>query len=268
MMNNENKMKLKWYGTATILLEQGGTRLFFDPFIPIAERAYKPSVHELSKAENILVTHGHFDHIAAIPDIMKQGNGKAAVYCTATPRKALISKGVDGKRIHKIKPGDVLNVEPFTVRVLKGKHVVFDKWFIIKTILNPRMLAGMGNLVYILKENKHYNEAGETVIYEISSDDKRILLLGSLNLDDDTEYPVGVDMLILPLQGRSNISSYAMKFVDRLQPERVLLDHFNDTFPPISSDVDTEPFILLMRRKYPEVQVTYPRAGAEWMEIF
>jgi L-ascorbate metabolism protein UlaG (beta-lactamase superfamily) len=117
------------------------------------------------------------------------------------------------------------------------------------------------------KENRICVEAGETVVYDISTANKRILLLGSLNLDDNTEYPEGADLLILPFQGRSDISKYAAPFIDRLRPKKVLLDHFDDTFPPISSNVKTGPFISLMRRKHPGIPVICPQAGAEWIDI-
>ena len=91
-------------------------------------------------------------------------------------------------------------------------------------------------------------------------------MLGSLNLDEDTEYPKGVDLLILPLQGRSDVSKFAMHVIDRLQPKKVLLDHFDNSFPPISSYVDTEHFASLMNSKYPSVPVISPQAGAGWIE--
>jgi hypothetical protein len=91
--------------------------------------------------------------------------------------------------------------------------------------------------------------------------------MGSLNLDEDIEYPKSVDLFILPLQGRSGIGKYAIKFVERLKPKKILLDHFDDTFPPISSTVNTGRFISLMRQKYLDIPVIYPQASAEWIDI-
>ena len=257
-------MKLKWYGTATILLEQDGVRLLFDPFFSLNNRDLTHLIEESSAVEYILITHGHLDHIAGIPEILKHGNGTAAVYCTAKPRDVLISKGIDESFLHKIAPGDVLTLGPYEVRVLKGKHIVFNKGLLVKKILNPRNLLYLNNSLYLFKENRVCAEAGETVVYDVAVANKRILLLGSLNLDDDTEYPKGADLLILPYQGRSDICRYTLSFIDRLKPKMVLLDHFDDSFPPISSSMKTSPFISLMREKYPEVPVVCPRAGAEW----
>jgi len=258
-------MKLKWYGTAAILLEHDGTKLLFDPFLSLNDKCFKPPEDELSAVENILVTHGHLDHIVDIPAILKHGDGTATVYCTAKPREVLISKGVDETRIRQITPGDRLDLSPFEVRVLKGKHIVFDKGLVLKTFFNHRVLAYRDNLKYMLKENRICVEAGETVVYDIDVANKRILLLGSLNLDENTEYSKGVDLLILPFQGRSDICKYAMPFIDRLRPKKVLLDHFDDSFPPISSNVKTGSFISLMRQKYPSIPVicTQPGAGID-----
>ena len=259
-------MRLKWYGTATILIEQDGTPLLFDPFLSLNADAFKPPIEELSKAGNILVTHGHLDHIVDIPAILEHGDGHTKVYCTAGPRETLISKGVAEGNIQTITPGDVLTLGPFELTVLKGKHIEFDKRLIIKTLVSPRVLLNWRNFRYMLKENKSCSEAGETVIFDIRTRDERILLLGSLNLDENTEYPKGADLLILPLQGRSDVSIYAMHIIDRLQPKKVLLDHFEDSFPPISSYVDTDHFISLMKSKYPAVSVICPREGSEWIE--
>ena len=179
----------------------------------------------------------------------------------------LVGKGVDETRIRQIKPGDRLGFGPFEVRVLKGKHIVFDKGLVIKTLFNPRVVTKRNNLRYLLKENRSCVEAGETVAYDIGAAGKRVLLLGSLNLDDNTEYPKGADLLVLPFQGRSDLSKYAMPFIERLEPKKVLLDHFDDSFPPISSSVKTAPFVQLMRQKHPGVPVICPGAGVEWIDI-
>jgi len=258
-------MKLKWLGTASILLEHEGTQLLFDPFLSINEKTFRPDISELAAVENILVTHGHLDHIIDIPTIIKHGDGGTTVWCTKAPGKALISRGISGERIRIIKPGDALEFPPFEVRVLKGKHIRFDIWQIVKTLLSPRMIKYRKNLSYMRKQNKANVEAGETVIYDISVSGEHILLLGSLNLEGNTEYPVGVDLLILPFQGRSDITGYAMQVVGRLQPRKILLDHFDDTFPPISSSVRTGRFVKKMQRDFPAVPVICRPAGSEWI---
>lgn len=74
--------------------------------------------------------------------------------------------------------------------------------------------------------------------------------MGSMNLDSNTEYPTGADALVLPLQGRSDQDTYALALVERLKPKAVLLDHYDDAFPPLSSQVDTSGFVRNVQERY------------------
>lgn len=54
--------KVTWFGHATLLIEVNGTRLLIDPFLSENPQAtIKP---EEAQANYILISHGHFDHVA------------------------------------------------------------------------------------------------------------------------------------------------------------------------------------------------------------
>ena len=94
---------------------------------------------------------------------------------------------------------------------------------------------------------RHY---GETVFYEVSAEGKRVQIMGSLGLDPNTDYPTGADVLILPFQGRSDLEAYAAPIVRSLAPKQVLLDHYDDSFPPMTTQVETARFEALLTREY------------------
>ena len=62
-------MKLKWYGTAALLVFDEQSVIAFDPFLGIChgdshpERISMNGVGALMPVSDVFVTHGHFDHI-------------------------------------------------------------------------------------------------------------------------------------------------------------------------------------------------------------
>ncbi len=98
-------------------------------------------------------------------------------------------------------------------------------------MVNPRVLIYFGNLRKILRESGRYPE-GQTLIFHVEAEGKKILHMGSLNMDETENYPDDIDVLTVPFQGRSDLDEYSLQFVQRLKPKSVYLYHFDDSFPP------------------------------------
>lgn len=64
-------MKLSYYGHACFSVEAGGKTLLFDPFITPNESAKNIKLEDL-RADYILISHGHDDHIADCVALAKQ----------------------------------------------------------------------------------------------------------------------------------------------------------------------------------------------------
>lgn len=75
--------------------------------------------------------------------------------------------------------------------------------------------------------------------------------MGSADLDDSVDYPINADALILAHQGRSDIDEHNQRIVNILKPKRVLLDHYDNSFPPISSNVEVDEFCHIMSKTIP-----------------
>ena len=252
-------MKITWFGTASLLIENGTDKILLDPFLPLRGAQNHPSLLDYRQADSILITHGHIDHLGSIPKITDDTD--ITVYCSKTPAATLEKKNVDSDMITLIQPGDVLRFGTLRVTVLPGKHIRFDAELIRHTFLNVRILRHFPNFIYMLFKNGSYVEKNETLAYLIEAEDRKILVLGSLNLEENTEYPKYVDMLVLPYQGATDLVTPALSIIERIKPRTVLLDHFDDAFPPISAQIDTKPLKKALSEHYPDLPVVKPTAG-------
>ncbi|SFU51709.1 metal-dependent hydrolase [Alicyclobacillus macrosporangiidus] len=70
-------MKITYHGHSCVQLEDGSTSILFDPFLTPA--GFRQSVDDI-RAQYILLTHGHFDHVADAVAIAK--NNDATIIAT------------------------------------------------------------------------------------------------------------------------------------------------------------------------------------------
>ena len=58
--------------------------------------------------------------------------------------------------------------------------------------------------------------------------------MGSMNLREDEAYPKNADLLVLPYNGWEDNFPPAARIIERLNPKRIVLTHYDDTFPPVT----------------------------------
>lgn len=240
------KINIIWYGTASVRITAGSSQLLIDPFFPFPDSRVKIAADAYDDCSHILVSHGHFDHISSIRDIVRNDT---TVYCTKAPYHTLCRKGVNEKNLRLIKPGSSFYVGDMHITAYKGKHISLNMWSILKTICSRRVRHNLKGIGGKLKRIASCLEKKETLCYVVEVYGKRILILGSLALADGTDYPTGVDLAFLPYQGSQKICDIALRIYDRLRPKAVLLTHFDDTFPPFSSEIDTSDFEEHMKKR-------------------
>ena len=252
-------MYITWMGNASVVLETENDRIVFDPFAQLIGGTNLITPDDFLEEENILITHGHFDHAGLVPTLLEEGD--ATVFCTKTPARTLESFGEFGDRIVQIGPGMEFAIGDFHIRTYQGRHIVFDSRLILETIRPLHFLRHIKNLPYILWASRTFKENGETLVYEIKSEGKRIVLMGSLNLDYSRfkELPKNPDLLIMPYQGSSDLPRAAKPVIGAIKPKKILLTHFDDAFPPITQDVDLRGLKRMMQTVYPEIPVIRPR---------
>ena len=240
-------MKIQWLGNAGFRIITDST-FIVDPFIqlPINEHINDWSI----EGDNILVTHGHIDHLYTLATKPHIGH----VYCTKTPTRTLLQYGWR-KDIDVVDYGEELVFKDTVIKVYKGQHIHFDLKLILKTLNPIRVFKYRKNLSVLIKTFK-FPENDETVLYEMSYHNQRIVIMGSLGLDND--YPISPDVLIMPYQGNTHLVTIAENIINKVKPKMIILSHFNDAFPPISRHIDTGDIESLIKEKYPKIYLLKP----------
>ena len=230
-----------WHGTASIEAICAEGKLLFDPFVPLKHAPVKVRLEEFDGFSHIFITHCHIDHVTDLPRIVKR-NPEVIIHGTQVTYDTMLKKGIPGKNLALLRYGDQCTVNGFTVRVYHGKHAILPKadW---KRIWSWIKSPARWNMPHIIKEFIACQEQDETVFYQLEADGKTVSLMGSMNLRDDVTYPIQADLLVLPYNGWEDNLPPALSIIDRLQPQRILLDHCDDTFPPLTSSVDLSSII-------------------------
>ncbi|MGB4270635.1 MAG: MBL fold metallo-hydrolase [Spirochaetota bacterium] len=251
-------MEIQWFGTASIKISSGNTSLHFDPFVSMNKSLQYALVDDYAGAKDVFITHGHFDHIYNIPQIWNLS--KCTIYCGVQVADVLMKQGVLPDYIQIIDHGQVVSIPPFVIKIYKSQHIRFDIPLIFKTLINKRMFQYYGNFKKIITLHKAM-PAGTVFAYEIICHDKSLLHFGSLNYSPSIDYPYKPTMLTLPFQGRYDINHYAIQFIKKFIPQSIFLHHFDDTFPPVSSQVDTTQFVEAVTKAFPQMTVVIPEYG-------
>lgn len=252
-------MRITWFGTATILIESGSHAVLFDPYLnllnPVLPRV---DLSALSAAEAIFITHPHMDHFMDIPAVLREVH--APVYICLRDVEIAKRQGFPMDTVHAIRVGKQEAIVPIRITALQGQHVRFDQAEVRQTLCRT-IRRDFCKACRIGSYHHKFSIGKKDILcYLMEAEGKRILLMGSAALPADFTVPPDIDLLIYPYQGRSDLCAYSMQIIQELAPKRIILDHFDDAFPPISSAVPTDEFVTACKSQF-EITVTVPREG-------
>ena len=251
-------MKITWYGTASLKIESEDCAVVLDPYI--SRNSSHPTIEpsDLEDVNALLLTHGHFDHACDLPYLVS--DKQIPVY--ASPETVRALSGHDeylSVNLNAALPGKTLNAGKLLITPYQAEHVKFDIPLIANTVL--RIIKGLAftarPLACVISNFFKYSE-GEICAWEVKCGKGDVLVFGSMGFAPEVIYPAP-DLLVLPLQGHSDIFNIALEAVRRIKPGAVMLDHFDDSFPPISDTIDADYFAELLKEKIPGVKTFVPR---------
>ena len=200
--------EIAWLGHASFAIETGGMHLLVDPFLDDSPVA--PVKADDVEADCILVTHGHFDHVADVVKIAKRTGATV-----------------------------ISNFE--IVTWLKGQGIAEDK--AVAMNLGGAVTQPFGRIKMTLA---HHSSGlpdgaygGVAAGFLLDLEDGRVYLAGdtSLFLDMKLIGLVGLDLAVLPMGDVFTMGpDDSVEAIKLLNPARVIPCHYN-TWPPIEQDV-------------------------------
>ncbi len=212
-----------------------GKVIIIDPWIT-GNQLCPVKLEDIDKADLILVTHDHFDHVSGVVDIANK-TGATVVGCPET--------------VGRLKTG----------QALPEGQVIF--WGIG---MNIGGTAKVGDITITMTQAFHSSETGIPTGYIIKLEDGMTIyhagdtgifssmkLLGNLYRIDVALLPIGSCFTMNPYQ-----ASYAVKM---LKPKKVIPMHYK-TFPILEQDASS--FVNHVRKRTPKVEVIVLEPGQEY----
>ncbi|MGK5642071.1 MBL fold metallo-hydrolase, partial [Streptomyces sp. URMC 126] len=227
-------VRLRWLGVAgwEILLE-GGRSIVFDPYLsrmpctdhtgaldprlPLRlDRAAVERVadrHLAGPPELVLVSHGHFDHVADVPQLLGRPEwerSRIRTVCDETVRHLLVAMGTPSRRLGdviQVKGGEYLQFDGYTVEVFRSLHSQLADHGCFapgRRAAPPRRPATLGDLV-----------EGDTLAYQVSVDGgPRILLMGASNFVERELAGIRPDVALVPMSSHQAVHRYVERLLD------------------------------------------------------
>ena len=211
---------IRFLGQSCFELIDGSTRVLVDPFLKPNNPISPVTGDELEDPTQILVSHGHADHVADAAGVAKR---------TGAPLAAIVELA------HWF---DALGVENTSDPCLGGTVTFDGGWAKMVQAFHTNTAPGGGDDPFSAETGVPIGQAagwvirvGETTIYHTGD----TCLFGDMRLIAER---TPVDVALVPIGGHYTMDRHdAVAAVDLIRPQVVIPMHYN-TFPAIETDVE------------------------------
>ncbi|NQY66846.1 MAG: metal-dependent hydrolase [Flavobacteriales bacterium] len=215
-------MNITYYGHSSFEIETSKAKILFDPFISPNELASSVDIESI-KADYILVTHGHEDHVADVISIGKRNSSK--VISNFEIVSWFESQGLEGG--HPMNHGGNWEFDFGKVKYVNAVH---------SSVLPDGTYGGNPGGFVIKSDNKSFYYAGDTALtYDMK-------LLGEYDQIDFAFLPIG-DNFTMDIND-------ALIATDFIKCDKIIGMHY-DTFGFIK--IEKEEAISLFKEKGKEL---------------
>jgi L-ascorbate metabolism protein UlaG (beta-lactamase superfamily) len=275
----EAPLTLKYLGTAGWEISDGQVVVLIDPYISRLKYGGgghpddpRPSFDRddvaqsdtalidsiITKADFILVQHGHFDHLGDVPYIARKTGAK--VIGTETIITVLRAYGIPDDQLYAVRGGEDYQFDRFSVRVVPGIHSALDE----KHYYDSRRYDARSDLAAPLRIDQFIE--GGSLMFLARFAGHTVLTMGSMNFIERELEGLAPDVLLAGINGsRLGLYNYDERLLKAAGYPRVVLPtHWDDYRLPYgysqqaNIDRNVVPFIKAAEAISPGTRVITP----------
>ncbi|WP_322982486.1 MBL fold metallo-hydrolase [Streptomyces sp. S584] len=249
------ELGMRWLGVAGWELTFAGRSVLFDPYLSRmpyagADGALDPALplrpdpeaveHVAEKVltgvpELILVSHGHFDHLADVPHLLSRpgwSGRRVRALCDGTSRHLLEAMDVPASRMADVVPvtgGDHLQFDGYSVEVFRSLHSRQQDYTSFAPGTRdavPERPRTLGDLV-----------EGRTLAFQLSVEGgPSVLLTGTSNVAERELAGARPDVAVVGMSGHEAVHGYPDRLLAALgSPSLLLPCHHDDMVTPLGA---------------------------------
>ena len=239
----QSGVNFTWFGTNGWEITFGERTILIDPWFGRFDAGFFRPGHfnvntplttnqdildaHINRADQILIGHGHWDHVADLPFIAKKTG--AMVIGSESHINALIASGVPASQLVRVKGGEAMQFDGYTIDVFPGLHS-----------LGPTKQYNPPGHLYSVPSAAPSKIAdlpeGDSLIYQITvGDDFRIFSMSTANFVERWITGLQPDVALIASIFASSIHDFNARLLGALNfPGIILPTHWDNFEKPFS----------------------------------
>lgn len=248
-------MKVTFFGTTTLLFDDGTDQIFFDAHMtrpslmkyissgsePTDTRVVdeKLKLHHVDRLKAIFVSHSHHDHVMDAPYIANQCH--AMIYGASSTMNVARGGDVPEEQLVEFAANETYEVGNYRIKVIPSIHSK-------PTILNNDLGQTIDKPLHLPARLRDYKEGGSYDFY-VEAEGKRFMIRPSFNYIEGQMDGYKADVLFLGVAGLQKADAEMEKkfyeeTIDKLEPKLVIPVHWDNFFSPLTKPVTGMPRLV------------------------
>ncbi|MFG1828717.1 MBL fold metallo-hydrolase [Micromonospora chersina] len=266
-------VSFRWWGTSGWRIDIGNRTVLVDPYLSRydtglfkgafneeTQLTVRPTVIDplVDRAENILVTHTHWDHFNDVPYIAERTGGR--VVGTLTAYHLGLAHGLPSGQLAPVKGGEVLDFGAYTVEVVSSLHSRNGAWsmaFPGVRVSRPPKPEKISDL-----------PEGDTLAYQIRVDGgPSVFFMGASDFAERNLVGLAPDVAMVASAATTSTADYVPRLMAALDHPKVVVPvHWDNFETPLTNPPTVAPndrkrlddLIAAVRKASPRSRVLVP----------